>query len=100
MTANFSYDISVASSTENDPDLYVSVYDGRWPVESDWDYSSAMYGADTVRIASDDNFWAFHGFNHSAGVLVVVGVKFSEIGNYTLLLSKEDAVSIKRIDIS
>lgn len=54
----FDYQISVGSETGNDPDLFVTVFDGRWPTEEDWDFASKMYGADTVRIASDDLFWA------------------------------------------
>jgi len=70
----FDYQISVGSETGNDPDLYVTVYDGRWPTEQDWDFSSKMFGADTVRITSDDLFWAQKGFNTSAGVVVMVAV--------------------------
>ena len=59
-----------------------------WPTENDWDFSSKMYGADTVRITSDDLFWAQKGYNTSAGVVVMVAVKFSEAGNYTLMLTE------------
>ena len=38
----FNYQISVASSTGNDPDLFVSVMDGRWPSETDYDFKSTL----------------------------------------------------------
>lgn len=87
----FDYQFSVGSETGGDPDLYVTVYDGRWPTEHDWDFSSKMYGADTVRITSDDLFWAQQGYNTSAGVVVMVGVKFTEVGNYTLMLTEKNS---------
>jgi hypothetical protein len=40
--------VSVSSSTGNDPDLFVSVMDGRFPVAEDYDFASTMKGADSV----------------------------------------------------
>ena len=46
-----------------------------------------MKGADSVQIASNDTFWHLNGWNTSAGVVVVVGVRQKDSGNYTLVLS-------------
>lgn len=66
------------------PDLFVSLVDGRNPDENDFDLSSTMIGADSVRILSDDPVWELKGWNHSDAVLVVVGVKFSTPGDYEI----------------
>jgi hypothetical protein len=73
--AEFQYQVSVGSDTGNDPDLFVSVMDGRYPVAEDCDFESNMLGADSVQIASNDTFWHLNGWNTSAGVVVVVGVR-------------------------
>jgi len=49
--------------------------DGRWPTTTDFDLQSTMKGADSIRIASNMTIWDEHGWNTSAGVVVVVGVK-------------------------
>ena len=57
------------------PNLYVSVLDGREPNENNFDFASTMIGSDIISIRSNDSFWAVNGKNTSAGILVVVGVK-------------------------
>jgi hypothetical protein len=89
--AQFQYQVSVGSETGNDPDLFVSVMDGRYPVAEDYDFKSHMRGADSVQIASNDTFWKLRGWNTSAGVVVVVGVRMETAGNYTLVLSSQMA---------
>lgn len=37
-----------------DADIYVSVMDGRYPTEEDFDYMSDMIGTDFIRISSMD----------------------------------------------
>ena len=88
-SVNFEYQVSVGikSGLENDPDLYVSVMDGRFPTETDYDFKSDLLGADSVTIRANDTFWERNGWNHSAGVTVVVGVKQAKKGEYTLILS-------------
>jgi hypothetical protein len=101
--AKFQYQISVGSETGNDPDLFVSVMDGRYPVAEDYDFASIMRGADSVQIRSNDTFWRLNGWNTSAGVVVVVGVRQEEAGNYTLILTSQmtplRTLPIKRISI-
>ena len=95
----FDYQISVGS-TSGDPDLYVAVFDGRRPNEDDWDYRSKMYGADTIRIASTDDFFSHQDLNLTRGVIVSIGVKFKSEkgGNYTLsMTSNLKTKNIKRI---
>jgi hypothetical protein len=61
--------------------------DGRYPTATDYDFKSTLTGADSITIASNDTFWQNHGWNTSAGVTVVVGVKQQKKGDYVLLLS-------------
>jgi len=37
-----------------DFDLYVTVMDGRFPTEDDYDYKSTNLGADSILISSED----------------------------------------------
>jgi hypothetical protein len=108
-TGEFDLQLSVGSTT-GDPDLFVAAYDGRLPNEDDWDYMSKMEGADTLRIASTDNFWTHKDTNTSRGVLITIGVKFKpdesplleldeDDGQYTLLISDNTrSRSVRRID--
>lgn len=77
----------ISADTDNDPDLYVSVVDGRRPTETDYDFKSELAGADSITIRSNDTFWMRNGLNTSAGVTVVVGVRQPKRGEYTLVLS-------------
>lgn len=37
-----------------DFDLYVSVMDGRYPTDNDYDFKSTNYGADSIFISSEN----------------------------------------------
>lgn len=63
--------------------------DGRYPVVEDYDFASYMKGADSVQIRSNDTFWELNGWNTSAGVVVVVGVRQMDAGNYTIVLNSQ-----------
>jgi len=41
-------------TTGADFDLYVSVMDGRYPTDTDYDFSSTNYGADSIFLSSKD----------------------------------------------
>jgi hypothetical protein len=50
---SWNFDIAIGiRSLGGDADLYVSVMDGRYPTESDYDYMSDMIGTDRIRISS------------------------------------------------
>ena len=66
--------------------------DGRNPTEFDFDLKSDMPGADSIRITSDSMIWANNGWNTSAGVVVVVGVKLESVGSYSLILNSQEQV--------
>jgi len=73
----FEYQVSVGTDGTGDPDLYVSLWDGRFPTETDWDLKSNMAGADSIRIENYANstLWKQRGWDVAAGVVVVVGVR-------------------------
>ncbi len=48
---------------QNDVNLYVSVMDGRYPTETDYDYKSEMIGTDFVRISNSDYIFNSGGWN-------------------------------------
>lgn len=52
--------MSVATDGSGNPDLYISLMDGRFPTETDYDLKSNMAGADSVRIENYENItmWA------------------------------------------
>lgn len=57
--------------------MYVSVMDGRYPTENDYDYYADMMGADQIRISSTDpifNKEGSHSWDPKVGIMVVVGV--------------------------
>jgi hypothetical protein len=83
----FEYQVSVGTEEGGDPDLFVSVMDGRNPTDLDHDFASTMTGADTIRISSADRVWAERGWEAAAGVVVVVGVRFADAGEYTLVVT-------------
>ena len=41
-------------TADADFDLYVSVMDGRYPTETDFDFRSTNFGADSIQLDSDD----------------------------------------------
>ena len=69
--------------------------DGRFPTETDFDLRSNQAGADSIRIENYANstMWAQRGWDVSAGVVVVVGVRVDQPMNYTLLLTKPPQVN-------
>jgi hypothetical protein len=77
--------------------------DGRFPTTIDYDYKSSIKGADSVRIAWNDTFWQESGWNNTAGVVVVVGVRMLEPGNFTIVLTNqtrtEDSLPINLIKV-
>lgn len=75
-TEIFEYQVSVATDGSGDPNLFISLMDGRFPTATDYDLMSNMPGADSVRIENYANstIWAERGWNVKAGVVVVVGV--------------------------
>ena len=60
--AQFEYQVSVSATGNSNPDLFVSLLDGRSPSENDYDFASTMEGADSIRIASNDTFWSERGW--------------------------------------
>ncbi len=77
-----------ANSTNNtrDFDLYVSVFSGKLPTESDFDYKSERTGPDQLLISSDDPLFAIRQQLMQSGparILFVIGVKGQ--GDYTLM---------------
>jgi len=100
--ATFDYEISVSTTSDSsNPDLFVSLMDGRSPTEYDYDMMSNQVGADSVRITSDDSIWERNGWKTTAGVVVVVGVKQSTAGSYILVLnSAKDLAKLKVTEIS
>jgi hypothetical protein len=88
--ADFQYQVSVGSDGTGDPDLYVSLVDGRFPTEADFDLVSNQAGADSVRIERYDNstMWKDAGWEPRAGVVVVVGVRVDRPMNYTVALTR------------
>lgn len=58
--SNFEYHVSVGTDGSGDPDLYISLMDGRFPTETDFDLRSNQAGADSIRIENYENstMWA------------------------------------------
>ena len=53
--AYWQHTIAMGIKTQNaDFDLYVSVMDGRYPTDTDFDFSSTNFGADSIFLSSDD----------------------------------------------
>jgi hypothetical protein len=71
------YDIGLGIR-RGDADLYVSVMDGRYPTENDFDYHSDMIGTDFIRISSTDSIFAGspspHHWDANSGVMIVIAV--------------------------
>lgn len=80
----------MATDGELDPDLFISLLDGREPTADDYDLASTMAGADSIRISSEDLYWAEKGWPKQAGVVVVVGVRYAARGTYTLVLTSPE----------
>lgn len=76
-------------SIDGDADLYISVMDGRYPTEDDFDYYSDMVGTDFVEVGSNDHIFSQpvgqNGWNDDVGVVFVIGVmSYTENVDYTL----------------
>lgn len=67
--------------------------DGRFPTADDYDLVSDQVGADSIRISkySNSTLWDRRGWDPSAGVVVVVGVRVDGPMNYTVALTKPAA---------
>lgn len=76
-----------------DFDLYVSVMDGRYPTENDFDYKSTNKGADVVFISPDDSILSHSTTNSydpaASGLIIIVGVRAmqNEEANFSLFVN-------------
>ena len=80
-----------------DFDLYVSVMDGRYPTEDDYDYKSTNLGADSILISSEDALLQHtneDSWDPSKGMVVVIGVKSlqDEEAEFSLVMNGPDKV--------
>lgn len=55
--------------------MFVSAFDGRFPVSEDYDFASENLGADDVYISSNSVFFDEAGYDKANGILFMVGVK-------------------------
>jgi len=89
---NWLHEIGVGIQTPGmDVDMYVSIMDGRFPTEDDYDYKSVNLGSDWVTISSNDTKLRNenqHSWNPRVGMVVVVGVKarFNGASAYSVTL--------------
>jgi hypothetical protein len=103
--AEWNYYVATGSALkEGNPDLYVALYDGRYPSEVDWDAASTKGGAGSVAISSRDSIWAEKGWDITAGVVVVVGIHETRPTDYNVVMTKKPAAdtpigSIKQLAI-
>lgn len=72
--------IAMGIKTEGgiDFDLYVSVMDGRYPTETDFDFKSTNFGADSIVLSSTDPMFQHSNpdsWDPSVGMVVVIGVQ-------------------------
>lgn len=77
-SSDFDYQLSLKTfgkTTENNPDLFVSLKDGRFPSEEDNDYASTLQGADFIRISTNDDVWKAKNYMKTQSTLVVVSVR-------------------------
>jgi hypothetical protein len=77
--AEWAFNIGLGiQSVDGDADLYVTVMDGRYPTEQDFDYYSDMIGTDNVKISSEDSIFnqspSPHHWDDEIGVMIVIGV--------------------------
>lgn len=61
--ADWTYYVAVGTDPGSNPNLYVTLYDGREPSTLDWDLASIKEGADSVTISSRDRIWAEKGWD-------------------------------------
>ena len=86
--APFSYHVAVGTAPGGNPDVYVSLMDGRFPTETDYDLSSKQRGSETVIIDSSDRLFKEKGWNTRAGVMVVVGVKVNGKADFSIIANR------------
>ena len=70
--------MKVRRSEGADLDLYVTVMDGRYPTENDYDFKSTNLGADSIFLSSDDPIFEHNSpesWDPVTGMVVVVGVR-------------------------
>mmetsp|Transcript_45464 Transcript_45464/g.60325 ORF Transcript_45464/g.60325 Transcript_45464/m.60325 type:complete len:166 (+) Transcript_45464:2507-3004(+) len=90
MNETWQHTVALAVDTlDTDFDLYVTVMDGRYPTEKDYDFKSTNKGADVVFLSPDEPILSHqskNSWNPKAGLLVVVGVQAlsDEEGVFTL----------------
>lgn len=86
--ADWEHIITVSvGDNKQDVDLYVTVFDGRYPISEDYDFKSDNLGPDDISISSSDPFWKNNNYNTSIGILFMVGVKAkTDNVDYTLIM--------------
>lgn len=76
--AYWQHSIAMGIKTKgSDFDLYVSVMDGRYPTNTDYDFRSTNFGADSIFLSSDDPMFQHtndDSWDPAVGMVVVVGV--------------------------
>jgi len=87
-SALFDYEISLGRIDGGNPDMFISLIDGRNPTEFDYDIKSDMDGADSIRINRASPVWERNAWEPRAGIVAVVGVKVTEPTTYNLVLSE------------
>lgn len=75
--------------------MYLSVMDGRFPTEEDYDYKSVNLGSDWITISNNDTVLRndnSHSWNPRVGMVVVIGVRarFSGASAFSLVLKGPD----------
>jgi len=104
--ATWAYDIGLGIQTvDGDADLYVSVMDGRYPTENDYDYYSDLIGTDFVRISSEDPIFSQapspHHWDDNQGVMIVVGVlAYTDNIDFTLTVRGPNVESYNFTDLA
>lgn len=68
--------------------MFVSVLDARKPTSQDNDFYSDNFGADEIKINSNNQIFLRNGYNTSNGVIFVVGVKaLTSNVTYSIIMS-------------
>ena len=93
--------MSVGADGSGDPDLFVSLMDGRLPTETDFDLVSNQEGADSIRIEryANSTLWSRRNWDPTVGVVVVVGVRVTEPTTYSLVLTRPPAPSSPELEM-
>jgi hypothetical protein len=83
-----------------DVDLYLSVMDGRLPVDTDYDFVSNNIGPDDIFINSTNPFWTYSNWNTSNGIIFVVGVKaLSDNASFSLIMTGPNRYKVNFTDL-